>query len=442
VPSDSAAILVVDDSPDSLELARRYLTANGHGVQTASSVSAAVEVLRAAAIDLVVTDLRMPQASGLELVRFVRENCRTTAVMVVTGYPSVPGAVSAVQGGAEEYLAKPYAERELMDAVESALTRRRRRLLALDEAERANVARFGMVGTSPPMQALFHTMTKVAASAANALIVGESGVGKELVARGIHATSARRDAPLVPVNCGAIPPELFESELFGHVRGAFTGATSDHAGFFQASDRGTLFLDEVSELTPRLQVKLLRVLQDREVYAVGATRPRKVDVRIVAATSRDLGAMIETGTFRVDLYYRLGVVTLDVPPLRRRGDDVLLLARHFAARFADDHDRPPPRFSDDVLRLLERYPWPGNVRELENVMHHLVLMAEGDEVGVPDLPAHMRYSPAGEAGSCGLRNVEREHIKSVLGSVGGNKTQAARILGIDRKTLRKKLEEP
>ncbi len=436
-----ASILVVDDSEDSRELARRHLAAHGHRVQLAASVEAAVELLGKGGFDLVVTDMRMPNASGLELVRYVHENFAATAVVVLTGFPDVHDAVSAVKLGADEYVSKPYSEAELLQAAQRALRSLRRRLIGLDEAEAANVARHGMIGVSRPMRQVFAAISKVAASSAGVLLTGESGVGKELVARAIHAESPRRQAPLVPVNCGAIPQELFESELFGHARGAFTGANNEQPGFFQAADGGTLFLDEVSELSPKLQVKLLRVLQDRQVYMLGATRPRKVDVRIVAATSRDLSAMIADGSFREDLYYRLAVVAIQVPPLRERGDDLILLARHFVARFADEQDRPPPELSEEALRALETHSWPGTVRELENLMHRLVVMGERDRIDIVDLPPSMRYLvPPSERRPRALEAVERDHIQSVLDSVGGNRSAAARILGIDRKTLREKLK--
>ncbi len=311
----------------------------------------------------------------------------------------------------------------------------------MKEAGGPNPAAFGMVGESPAMQAVFSTIGKVAASHASALIIGESGVGKELVAAAIHRESVRRDAPFVPVNCGAVPPELFESELFGHAKGAFTGANADHIGFFQAADGGTLLLDEISELTLKLQVKLLRVVQDKQVYMLGDTKPRSVDVRIMAATSKDLRAMVEAGTFREDLFYRIGVIIINIPPLRARGKDIDLLIRHFAARYSADQGRPPLRFVPQALEALHNYDWPGNVRQLQNVMQRLAVMVEGGEVRVIDLPPHMRgRPPPSHTPSSGLRQVELAHIRAVLDSVGGNKTQAARILGIDRKTLRSKLK--
>jgi DNA-binding NtrC family response regulator len=290
------------------------------------------------------------------------------------------------------------------------------------------------------MRKALQAIPKAAASDATVLITGESGTGKELVARAIHYNSPRASAPFIPVNCGGIPDGLVESELFGHVRGAFTGAVDSRAGFFQAADGGTIFLDEISDVGPAMQVKLLRVLQDREVVMVGSTRSRKVDVRIVAATNKDLLGLVRKGAFREDLYFRLNVVTIELPPLRERGDDILLLIRHSAERFARAAGRPAPRFSETALQVLRNYHWPGNVRELENVVQRLLVMTEGDVIEVPDLPSLMRFSALrGEGVRRTLAEVEAEHIRNVLASAGGNKTRAAEILGIDRKTLRQKL---
>ncbi len=273
------------------------------------------------------------------------------------------------------------------------------------------------------------------------LISGE-GTGKELVARAIHYRSKRAAAPFVPVNCGAIPEELLESELFGHIKGAFTGATETRAGFFQTADGGTIFLDEISETSLSMQVKLLRVLQDKEVCMIGSTRTRKVDVRILASTNKDLSALVKKGLFREDLFYRINVIMVDLPPLREREDDIFLLIRHFAKKFAEELGRPAPMFSDGALQVLRKYHWPGNVRELENVVQRLIVMTDGDIIDVPDLPSLMRFS-ARQAVTLNhtLAEVEVEYIRSVLLSVNNNKTNAAKILGIDRKTLREKLQK-
>jgi DNA-binding NtrC family response regulator len=274
------------------------------------------------------------------------------------------------------------------------------------------------------------------------LITGESGTGKELAARAIHYSSIRSSAPFVPVNCGGIPEGLLESELFGHVKGAFTGATESRAGFFHAADGGTIFLDEISDMSLAMQVKLLRVLQDKEVCMVGSNRTRKIDVRILAATNKNLPDLVKKGLFREDLFYRLNVITINIPPLRERQDDVLLLANHFLNRFAAESGKATIRFSDEALQNLRSYNWPGNVRELENVIQRLVVMTDGYVIEVPDLPSLMRFSALRKTGfTRTLAEVESEYITNVLASVNGNKTRAAEILGIDRKTLREKLKK-
>jgi transcriptional regulator with PAS, ATPase and Fis domain len=293
------------------------------------------------------------------------------------------------------------------------------------------------------VQRVFAAIQKAADTPATVLISGESGTGKELVARGIHYGSRRSAAPFVPVNCGGIPEGLIESELFGHVRGAFTGAATSRAGFFLTADGGTIFLDEISELSPGLQVKLLRILQDKEVVMVGSTQSRKVDVRILAATNKSLPRLVERQAFREDLYFRLNVIAIEVPPLRERGDDVLLLARHFLQKYGQELGRGELRFSDAILASFLAYPWPGNVRELENIVQRLVVMADAELIDVPSLPVAMRFSAQQpSAVRRTLAEVEAEHIRNVLASVGDNKTSAAKILGIDRKTLREKLKHP
>jgi len=290
------------------------------------------------------------------------------------------------------------------------------------------------------MHRIFEAIEKAASNSATVLIAGESGTGKEMAARAVNYGSDRSQAPFVPVNCGGIPDGLLESELFGHVKGAFTGATESRAGFFHAAEGGSIFLDEVSETSASMQVKLLRVLQDKEVCMVGSTRSRKVDVRILAATNKDLLYLVKKGVFRKDLFYRLNVLAITLPPLRERGGDIPLLAAHFANRFAKEFNRPRARFSEQAMGVLGNYDWPGNVRELENVVQRLVLMTDGETIDVPDLPRLMRFSALRNAGlDRTLAEVEAEYIVSVLASVGNNKTRAAEILGIDRKTLRAKL---
>jgi two-component system response regulator HydG len=434
-------ILVVDDAPATLEVLHRNLNSQGYMVFTASNVEEAIKILDSTPIDLVITDLKMPKVSGLDLVRHVRENLKNTEVMMITGYATVEGAVKAVKMGAEEYLSKPFTDEELFAAVKRLLDKLKARSRGNGQVAQKTPTLYGLLGESAPMRKVFDAIARVASSPANVLITGESGTGKELVARAIHYNSKRSSAPFVPVNCGGIPEGLLESELFGYVKGAFTGATETRAGFFQTADGGTIFLDEIGETSLAMQVKLLRVLQDKEVCMVGATRPRKADVRILAATNKDLSSLVEKGSFRDDLYFRLNVITIPVPPLRERGDDILLLANKFINNFAREFGRPTPRFSDKALEVLRNYSWPGNVRELENVIQRLMVMTDGDLIDVPDLPSLMRFSALRGTGfNRTLSEVEAEYIRNVLSSVDGNKTKAAKILGIDRKTLREKLK--
>jgi two-component system response regulator HydG len=440
--SSLQTILAVDDSEPTREVLRRNLEAAGYRVLTACDVAEATALLGENEVDLVVTDLKMPKVSGMDLVRHVRENHVNTEVMMITGYASVASAVEAVKTGAEEYLAKPFTDEELLAAVERSLAKLRLRRVGRGGEPGAAGPTYGLIGESESMKRVYHAISKAAVTSATVLITGESGTGKELVARAIHYSGPRSSAPFVPVNCGGIPEGLLESELFGYVKGAFTGATETRAGFFQTAEGGTIFLDEVGDTGISMQVKLLRVLQDREVCMVGDTRSRKVDVRVIAATNKDLLARVKKGAFREDLFFRLNVVTIGVPPLRERGDDVLHLVRHFAERYARDYDKPELEFSDQALAVLKGSSWPGNVRELENLVQRLVVMQEGPGVDISDLPSHMRFSVAG-AGDLTrtLAEVEAEYIRNVLSSVGGNKTRTAEILGVDRKTLRKKLAD-
>ena len=442
-PSEKASILVVDDVPNTVEVLQRNLAAAGYTVFTAPGVPEEIRITESTPVDLIITDLKMPKVSGIDLVRHVRENLKDTEVIMITGYPSIGGAVEAVKMGAEEYLPKPFTDGELLAAVRRALDKLRRRRAGRAAASAAPPRPYGLIGESSPMREIFKAISKAASASATVLITGESGTGKELVARAIHYSSQRSSAAFVPVNCGGIPEGLLESELFGYVKGAFTGAGESRAGFFQTADGGTIFLDEISETSLGMQVKLLRVLQDGEIHMVGADRGRRVDVRVLASTNKSLPDLVAKGLFRDDLYFRLNVVTIELPPLRDRGDDILLLAHHFATKYGKEMGRPRPRLSDGALHLLRNgYHWPGNVRELENVIHRLIVMTEGDDIDVPDLPAPLRFSASRDPDlTRPLAEVEAEYIRNVLAGVDGNKTKAAEILQIDRKTLRKKLEQ-
>jgi two-component system response regulator HydG len=431
----------VDDAPHTLEVLQRNLTAKGYLVFTAKSVDEAIRILETTTVDLVITDLKMPKVSGIDLIRHVRENLKDTEVMMITGYPTIQGAVQAIKTGAEEYLTKPFTDEELFSAVRRTLDKLHLRKLGEAQLHHMPKAPHGLMGQSEAMHKVFNAIAKTASTSATVLITGESGTGKELVARSIHYSSFRASAPFVPVNCGGIPEGLLESELFGHVKGAFTGATESRAGFFQTADGGTIFLDEISDTSLSMQAKLLRVLQDKEVYMVGASRSRKVDVRIIAATNKDLAGLVKKGIFREDLFFRLNVITIIIPPLRERGDDILILAHHFVAKYAQEFGKTALRFSDNALQVLKNYHWPGNVRELENVIQRLVVMTDGNVIEVSDLPSLMRFSSLRETGlHRALAEVEAEYIRNVLENVNGNKTKAAQILGIDRKTLREKIQ--
>jgi len=384
----------------------------------------------------------MPETSGFDLLRHVDENFKDTEVIMITGDPSIQGAVKAIETGAVNYLPKPFTKKELLTAVREVLDKLQTRRSSKQKVSQKQTAGYGLIGESDVIREVCNNIEKAAKTTATVLIAGESGTGKELAARDIHYHSQRASAQFVPINCGGIPETLVESSLFGHVKGAFTGATESKSGFFQTANGGTIFFDEISETTVAMQAKLLRALQEREISMVGSSRTTKIDVRVLAATNKDLTDLIKKKLFREDLFYRLNVITVHMPPLRERGNDILLLTHHFVEKFAKEFDRPVINFSDKAIQALKNYYWPGNVRELENIIQRLVIMAEGDVIDVPDLPSFMRYSASKRAGfSRTLAEVEAEHIKNVLDNMDGNKTKAAKILGIDRKTLREKLKK-
>jgi two-component system response regulator HydG len=437
------SILVVDDSPTAIEVLERNLVSKKYKVFTASNAADAIKILENTSIDLVITDYKMPKVSGLDLTRHIRENYYEIEVIMITGYASVKGAVEAVKMGAEEYLPKPFTDKELFAAVERALNKLELRNVVLGREPCVRPNSFGILGQSKAIRKVLTEAEKAAATTATVLVLGESGTGKELVARAIHYSSSRASSPFVPVNCGAIPEKLLESELFGYVKGAFTGANQSRAGFFQTADGGTIFLDEVNEMSPAMQVKLLRVLQDKQVCMVGARKTQKIDVRIVASSNRDLRGLITKGAFREDLFFRLNVISIKIPPLRDRRDDIALLISHFTAKFADDLEKPAPEFSNEALQVLMNYAWPGNVRELENLIQRLLVMTDKKTIEVPDLPSIMRYSAMSESISFrSLAEEESAYVRRVLACVEGNKSRAAQILRIDRKTLRDKLNPP
>jgi two-component system, NtrC family, response regulator HydG len=436
---ENKKILVVDDSTETIELIKRNLESIGHSIYTSGNVQSAVKLLNTLDVDLVITDLKMPGENGMELVRHVTENLKGVGTLVITGFPSIQGAIESIKIGAEEYLVKPFTDDELFKSVERVLTKsqKHRKL-----APKTSPSNFGLIGESEGMIKVFNTIEKAKSTNATVLINGESGTGKELVARALHYGGHASGAPFVAVNCGGIPDSLLESELFGYVRGAFTGANETRAGFFQTADGGTIFLDEISNTTVTMQAKLLRVLQEKEFYMVGSKKPLKVNVRVIAATNVDLMQLVKKGLFREDLFYRLNIISIDLPPLRDREKDVLLLLDFFLAKYIQEAGKPPMKFSRKALEALKSYAWPGNVRELQNLIHRLVILADDNTIDVPDLPENFRFTASRSHGlHRTLAEVEHEYIRDVLSANKNNISQTALILGIDRKTLREKVKK-
>jgi DNA-binding NtrC family response regulator len=446
-----ASILIVEDDAAMREMLREALEDDGYAVETAVNGRAGVERVRKGGIDLVVSDVKMPEIDGLDMLREIKAVTPSPHVITITAFGSIDTAIRAVKLGAFDYITKPFEVDQLILSVEKALAERELRSeVARLRDEVARTYHFeNMIGKSSAMQEVFDLVRRVAASTASVLVTGESGTGKELVAKAIHFNSPRRTRPFVAINCAAIPDTLLESELFGYKRGAFTDARSDRAGLLVEAEGGTMFLDEIAELPFPLQAKLLRVLQEREIRPLGATRAEPVDVRVIAATNKDLESLLKDGTFREDLYYRLNVIQIHLPALRDRAEDILALAEHFLTASATRAGKDIKGFHELAKKALLAHRWPGNVRELENVVERAVALAETASVRVDDLPVAVRDRRGGEqdtlalalARELSLDELEREYIQRVLAAEGGNKTRAAQRLGLDRKTLYRKLEE-
>jgi DNA-binding NtrC family response regulator len=466
--SETASILVIEDDPGNRRGLVRALTREGYEVNAFADAKAALEHLRAdPRIALVITDLMLPGMDGFGVLEAVRAMDPGIGVLMITGHGSVESAVDAMKRGADDYLTKPVNLEELRKRVSTAIEKARlsRRVV---ELEKRLGEKFGqLIGRSKAMEALFRQMDLVAAARSNVLIVGESGTGKELVANALHENSPRRDRRFLPINCAAIPAEILESELFGHEKGSFTGAVSRKLGKFELADGGTLFLDEIGELPLEMQVKLLRVLESREFMRVGGGETISVDIRLIAATNQDLEAAVERGRFRSDLYYRLKVVTLRIPPLRERREDIPQLVNHFLELFARENGRQGMRFAPEALRALVQAPWEGNVRELKNVVESMVVLTPSDEMRVEDLPAEYRAERSEPHGADAVEGggrdrpaprervdreaqpdrpltmdeIERRAILDALERTAGNRTQAAEMLGIGLRTLQRKLKE-
>ncbi len=433
-------VLVADDERNLRELMLRELARKGHEVEGVGDGVAALERLHDASFDVVVLDMKMPKKEGIEVLRELQALAEPPQVIVMTGFQEVGTAVEAMKLGAYDYLTKPTKIEELDIVIRKAAEKGQ--LLRDNQALRAHAPggepAGGILTRSAAMHEVLRIVERVAPTDSAVLITGESGTGKELVARGIHERSQRTARPFVPIHCGALPHEVFESELFGHEKGAFTGAVSVKPGLVELADGGTLFLDEIGEMEPDSQVKLLRALETGTFFRVGGTRPRRVDVRLVAATNRDLAEAMRTGEFRQDLYYRINTITLALPPLRDRREDIALLATHFVSAKATYGVK---RLSPRALATLEAYHWPGNVRELLHAIERASILSKGDEIQPEDLPPEVRGAPAVPAVTPGgsLERVERQHIVATLRQVGGHRGKAAALLAIDPKTLYRKI---
>ena len=438
-----ATVLIVDDEQHLLEVLQAAIAREGHDVLTTTKPNEAIRILRDNRIDAVITDLKMTPVDGIQVLKEAKKLDRDIAVIMITAFASIETAVEAMKEGAYDYIIKPFKLDEMRITLKRALAHRSlvKENISL-RRELDGIYRFeNIIGTSEVIQEVFRTIEKIADTNCTVLIYGESGTGKELVARALHYNSLRKDKPFITVSCGAIPETLLESELFGHVKGSFTGAIAHKDGLFKAADGGTIFLDEVGTTSPAIQASLLRVLQEREIKPVGSTRNIKVNVRVVAASNERLEDKVKDGSFREDLYYRLSVIPIEVPPLRDRRDDIQLLAEHFLRRsLKRQGNNMELRLSSEALDLLIGYDWPGNVRELENVIERVVTLSDGGDI----LSEHLPQKILDIQTSTSLRDIvkrkEKAHIDKILKETGGDKKKAAKLLGIDLVTLYRKID--
>lgn len=445
----SAHILLVEDESNMAKMLAKILQRKGYVIETACNGREALRLLDQSAFDVVITDLKMPVMDGMQLLRVMNVKERGCQVIVLTGHGTIESAVEAMQLGAVDYLTKPCNPDELLIKVDKLLeTKRLREEVAQLRREVRVYKRFGeLIGQSPAMRQIYAIISAVKANKSTVLITGESGTGKELVARTIHQQGPWADHPFVAINCGAMSETLLDSQLFGHKRGAFTGAIADHSGVFQTANGGTLFLDEISEIPLALQVKFLRAIQEREVTPLGSSRPVKVDVRLIAASNRNLEEEVKKGSFRDDLFYRLNVVPIHLPPLRERREDIPLLIEHFIATFSTEYKVEPKKVSPDALDKLVSYSWPGNIRELQNVIERVFALSQSNQITLADLPGSIvgfeikpvAFEEMAELPT--LADMERSLIRAALRKSRGNKNEAARILAIDRQRLYRKIEK-
>ena len=434
-------IMIVDDERIIRESFYYWFEKSGHKVATAASGNEALELLGKTPFDLLFVDIKMPGMNGIELLAQVKGNYPETLVIIITAYGSIESAVEAMKIGATDYLLKPFKPDQLSLIMEKVVQQQKRQQeYDYLKGRLEKITRFdNIIGESPAMTAIYEIITDVAGTDASVLLAGETGTGKELVAKAIHAKSQRANLPFIAINCGAIPETLLESELFGHRKGAFTGADRNRKGFLEVVSGGTLFLDEVGEISPKMQVDLLRVLEEKTITQVGSRSPVNVNFRLITATSRDLEAQIDAGDFREDFYYRINVIRIDMPPLRERRSDIKLLADHFLKKFCHETTKRVDRISPPALKLLETYNWPGNVRELENAIERAVVLSRSRALSEADF-AFLRPPPSASLPGPSLREMEKFHIRSVLEQHGWNITRAAEALEINRVTLHKKIK--
>ncbi len=434
-------IMVVDDEKIVRESLYHWFKREGHPAETAASGPEALEKLEKASFDVLFVDIKMPNMDGLEVLRRVKEGYPDTIVIIITAYGSVESAVEAMKFGAHDYLLKPFRPDQLALVIEKTvsqikLTSRYRYVKGLLD----KITRFdNIIGQSPPMRELFEIIPEVARSDSSILITGETGTGKELVAKAIHAKSLRSNGPFIAINCGALPDTLLESELFGHQKGAFTGADRARKGFLEVVSGGTLFLDEIGEISPKMQVDLLRVLEEKKITRIGEREPIEVDFRLIASTRRDLPAAISKGDFREDFFYRINVITLQISPLRKRREDIPLLAEHFLNKYSRETTKHVDRITPEAERLLKRHDWPGNVRELENALERAVVLSKKRTLGVEDFSC-LNVPTAARHDARTLKEREKEYIQEILMENDWNVTRSAQILGINRVTLHKMIK--
>ncbi len=443
------SILVVDDDPNIRKILKDLLDKEGFHVLTAPDVDKALTTLDEQDLELIVTDLKMPGKSGMDLVTLVKDRKPATPVIMVTAYGDIEAAVAAMKRGAYDFITKPFDENELLNVIKKALSesRKNKELISV-YFDKADHALPETIGKAPAIQQVLQTVRKIAPTDSTVLLTGETGVGKELIARAIHLASHRRTYPFVKVNCAAIPETLLESELFGYEKGAFTGAVTNKPGRFEIAQQGTLFLDEIGEIPFHLQAKLLSVLQDKSFERVGGVKTIKVDIRIVAATNQDLQAAVQAGRFRSDLFYRLNVVPIYIPPLRERKDDLIPLVDYFLKKFTTKYQRKIHQILPEVIASLSNYDWPGNIRELENILERMVLMSEGETLSLDYLPPEIRGAEARSPAHTLKEKLgdishvtEKQMIIDALNKTDQNRTKAAELLGISRRTLQNKIKE-